>query len=114
MIEEDCFLGPNVVLTNDRRMGSYLRGFTPRDEPLVGPTIGRGARIGANATILPGVHVGAEAVVAAGAVVTADVAAGTVVAGVPARHIRDVPPEEFLDAVLGRTDGLDVQARSNT
>ncbi len=50
--------------------------------------------MGANATILPGVTVGRGAVVAAGAVVTAHVPPMTVVAGVPARIIRQITPGE--------------------
>lgn len=53
--------------------------------------IGKGAWIGANATILPGVTVGDGAVVAAASVVTRDVPAGTVVVGSPARVLRSVP-----------------------
>jgi len=51
--------------------------------------IKRNAWIGAGATILPGVTVGENAVVAAGAVVSRDVQANTVVAGIPAKVIRD-------------------------
>ena len=54
---------------------------------LMGPTIRRGARLGANSTILPGIVIGEEAVVGAGAVVTRDVAPGDTVAGNPAREI---------------------------
>ncbi len=57
---------------------------------LVGPTIRRGARIGANATILPEIEVGEDAVVGAGAVVTRDVAPGDVVVGNPARVIKQL------------------------
>jgi len=76
-LEDGVFMGPNSVTTNDKRMepGAALRG----------PVIRQGARIGANATILPGVTIGRGAVVGAGSVVTRDVADGQVVAGNPAR-----------------------------
>ena len=54
---------------------------------LKGPTIKRGARIGANATILPGITIGEEAVIGSGAVVVKDVEPKSVVAGNPAREI---------------------------
>ena len=52
--------------------------------------IGRNVWIGANVTILPGVTIGNGAIVSAGAVVTKDVAENTIVAGVPAKKVRDV------------------------
>ena len=69
-----------------------LQRFFPAMQAPV--TVGDGAFVGANVTLLPGVNVGARAFVAAGSVVTRDVPAETVVAGVPARVLRRV------DAVL--------------
>jgi acetyltransferase-like isoleucine patch superfamily enzyme len=91
VVEDDVFVAPGVVLTNDptagrRRGGVQLRGATLR----------RACRIGAGAVLLPGVEVGEEAFVAAGAVVTADVPPRAVVMGVPARVVREVPEEELL------------------
>jgi acetyltransferase-like isoleucine patch superfamily enzyme len=82
VIEEDAFVAPGVVTTNDDTMGR--RG---PDESLRGPCIGRASRVGAGAILRPGVSIGEEAVVAAGAVVTRDVGPGTVVMGVPARPV---------------------------
>ena len=62
-----------------------------------GPRVRRGARIGANATLLPGLEIGEDALVAAGSVVTRDVPPGVVVAGNPARVVRDVAPEQRLE-----------------
>ena len=63
---------------------------TRAKEKLVGPIIGEGAKIGANATILPAVKIGENALVGAGAVVTKDVAPGKVVAGNPAVIINEI------------------------
>lgn len=52
--------------------------------------LGRNVWVGANSTILQGVAVGDNAIIAAGAVVTKDVAANTVVGGVPAKYIRNI------------------------
>jgi acetyltransferase-like isoleucine patch superfamily enzyme len=79
-IEDDVFIGPRVVTTNDKYMYYGAK--------LIGPTIKKGARIGANAIILPGVVIGEGAVVGSGAVVTRDVPAGATVIGNPARAIK--------------------------
>ena len=92
-IEEHCFIAPCVVTSNDNFMGRTEARFAQRG----GPTIRRGARVGANVTLLPNVEVGAEAFVAAGAVVTRDVPPGKLVMGSPARIVRDVPPSELLE-----------------
>jgi acetyltransferase-like isoleucine patch superfamily enzyme len=82
-LEDDVFIGPNVTFTNDKypRSKQY-----PEDFPKI--TVKRGASIGANATILPGVSIGEGAMVGAGSVVTKDVPDRTVVVGNPARIIK--------------------------
>jgi acetyltransferase-like isoleucine patch superfamily enzyme len=57
----------------------------------------RGARIGANVTVLPGITIHEDALVAAGSIVTKDVAARKIVMGTPARVVRDVPAEQLLE-----------------
>ena len=91
-LEEDVFVAPCVVTTNDNFMGRT----EARLELMRGPTIRRGARIGGGAVLLPGIEVGEEAFVGAGAVVVHDVAPRTVVVGNPARVLRAVPDEELL------------------
>jgi acetyltransferase-like isoleucine patch superfamily enzyme len=85
ILEEDSWLGPNVVLTNARYPLS-----PDAKKNLIGPTIKRGAKVGANCTILPGVVIGEGALVGAGSVVTKDVPPGAVVAGNPARIIKQI------------------------
>lgn len=80
VIEDDVFVGPEVSTSNDKYMGL-------RPVRYAGPHIEKGARIGNNATLLPGIRVGSQAIVGAGAVVTRDVQPGAVVAGVPAGPI---------------------------
>ena len=92
-LEEDVFIAPCVVTTNDNFMGRTER----RKELMRGPTIRRSARIGGGAILLPGIEVGEEAFVGAGAVVTKDVPPRTVVVGSPARVLRDVDPAELRE-----------------
>lgn len=100
-IGDHCFLGPNAVLTNDKSMGSYVRGIRDRTSDLRGPTLERAVRVGANATILPEVNLGEESVVGAGAVVIEDVPAQHVVVGVPARFLTMVSSDQLHPSVLG-------------
>jgi acetyltransferase-like isoleucine patch superfamily enzyme len=92
-IEEHVFIAPCVVTTNDNYMGRTEKRLTERK----GAHIKRGARVGANAILLPGVTIGREAFVAAGALVTRDVPDAVLVRGAPARVIRKVPEAEFVD-----------------
>ena len=80
-LEEDVFIAPCVVTTNDNFMGRTEK----RNELMKGPTIRRGARVGGGAILCPGVEIGEEAFVGAGAVVTKDVPPKTIVFGNPAR-----------------------------
>jgi acetyltransferase-like isoleucine patch superfamily enzyme len=84
VLEEGCWIGPNVVFTNAK----YPQAPGVKDQ-LHGPTIRRGAKIGANVTLLPGVVVGENALVGAGSVVVADVPAGAVVVGNPGELSRE-------------------------
>jgi acetyltransferase-like isoleucine patch superfamily enzyme len=85
LLEEECWLGPNVVLTNARYPLS-----PEAKKSLKGPIIRRRAKIGANVTILPGVEIGENALVGAGSVVTRNVPPGAVVVGNPAKIIKNI------------------------
>jgi UDP-2-acetamido-3-amino-2,3-dideoxy-glucuronate N-acetyltransferase len=79
-LEDEVFVGPNATFTNDPFPRSRVY---PEQFPTT--VVRRGASIGANATLLPGITVGERALVGAGAVVTRDVPAGAIVVGNPAR-----------------------------
>jgi acetyltransferase-like isoleucine patch superfamily enzyme len=91
VVEDDVFVGPGVVTTNDDTMARHAPGAA-----LAGATLRRGCRIGGGAVLTPGVQIGEEAFVAAGALVTHDVPPRAVVMGAPARVVRDVPDEDLL------------------
>jgi UDP-2-acetamido-3-amino-2,3-dideoxy-glucuronate N-acetyltransferase len=92
VVEDDVFLGPCVMTTNDDAMGRHAP-----DEPLRGAIFRRACRVGGGAVFVPGIEVSEEAFVAAGAVVTNDVPARAVVMGVPARVVRHVGDEDLLE-----------------
>jgi UDP-2-acetamido-3-amino-2,3-dideoxy-glucuronate N-acetyltransferase len=81
-LEDDVFVGPNATFSNDPfpRSGKHPDRYTRT-------VVKRGASIGANATILPGLTIGQKAMVGAGAVVTSDVPPLAIVAGNPARIV---------------------------
>jgi carbonic anhydrase/acetyltransferase-like protein (isoleucine patch superfamily)/dTDP-4-dehydrorhamnose 3,5-epimerase-like enzyme len=81
-IEDDVFIGPNATFTNDR----FPRSHQP-PERLLSTVVKRGASIGANATILPGITIDEQVMVGAGSVVTRNVPRNAVVVGNPARII---------------------------
>jgi len=85
-IEDDVFIGPNVVFTDD----PHPMGCPRYKECLGGPIVKELARVGANSTILPGVVVGRNSLVGAGSVVTHDVPMNSVVAGNPAKVIKRI------------------------
>jgi acetyltransferase-like isoleucine patch superfamily enzyme len=92
VIEDDVFIGPCAMTTNDDTMSRH-----PPGSQLRGATLRRACRIGGGAVLVPGIDIGEEAFVAAGAVVTRDVPARTVVMGVPARAVRAVGDEDLLE-----------------
>lgn len=82
VLEQDVFLGPSAVFTNVLNP----RAFVERKDCFLETRIGRGASIGANATVVCGHSIGAYALIGAGAVVTHDVPPHALVLGVPAKH----------------------------
>ncbi len=83
-LKERAWIGPNVVLTN------VLHPLCPKAKECIrGPKIERDAKIGANATVLPDVVIGEKALVGSGSVVVGDVPPGAVVAGNPAKLVKD-------------------------
>lgn len=82
VIEDDVFIGPNVTFTNDRFPRSKIR-----PESFSRTIVRKGASLGANSTILPGLTLGMNAMIGAGAVVTRSVPPNAIVVGNPARIV---------------------------
>lgn len=92
-LEDRVFVAPCVATSNDNFVGRTKERF----KHFKGVTVKKGGRIGVNATILPGKVIAEDTLVAAGALVTRDTAARKIVAGVPAKEIREVPHEQLLE-----------------
>lgn len=87
------FIGDGALIGHNVVLATLNHALSPRDRASMIPApihIGRDVWIGANATVLPGVTIGDGAIVAAGAVVTKDVPANTIVGGVPAKILREI------------------------
>ena len=90
-IEDDVFIGPNATFTND-----LLPRSKHYPDEFMETFVRKGASIGANATILPGIEIGAYALIGAGSVVTKNIPSFTVWAGNPARQKGYITKEGIL------------------
>ena len=93
LIEDNVFVGHGVMFTNDkypRATNADGSQQTEADWEVIPTFIRKGASIGSGAVIVAGVTIGEYAIVGAGAVVTKDVPPATIVAGVPARKLREI------------------------
>ena len=92
-IEDECFIGHGVMFINDLYPRSVNQDGEMQDENDWTPictTVKKGASIGSNATILPGITIGEGAIVGAGSVVTKNVLPNTIVIGNPAHYLRHI------------------------
>ena len=92
-IEDRVFVAPCVATSND----NYIGRTEERFKHFKGVTVKKGARIGVGAVILPGKVIKEDALIAAGTLLTKDAEARKIVAGVPGKEFRDVPPEQLLE-----------------
>ncbi|MGE5437116.1 MAG: acyltransferase [Syntrophothermus sp.] len=94
-IEDNVFVGHNVTFINDKYPRSTNSDGSLQTEAnwaVVETFIKKGASIGSSSTILCGITIGENAIVGAGAVVTKDVPPNTIVAGIPAKIIKEIEP----------------------
>jgi acetyltransferase-like isoleucine patch superfamily enzyme len=92
IVEDDVFIGPGVVMTNDDTMSRHGPELALR-----GATLKRACRVGGGVVLTPGVVIGEEAFIAAGTVVVRDVPDRAVVMGVPGRVVRQVGDADLLE-----------------
>jgi acetyltransferase-like isoleucine patch superfamily enzyme len=92
-VEDSSFLGPCCVFTNDKYVAQ-------KPFKLIGPTVKRGASVGANALLFPGITVGEGAVIGSQAMVNSDVPPRAIFVGIPAKRLRDVPAD-WRSSLLG-------------
>jgi UDP-2-acetamido-3-amino-2,3-dideoxy-glucuronate N-acetyltransferase len=92
-LEDRVFVAPCAATSNDNYVGRTEERF----KHFKGVIVRKCGRIGLNATILPGKTVGADGLVAAGAVLTTDCPDRKIMAGIPAKVMRDVPEEQLLE-----------------
>src|SRR5262249_54298421 len=104
-VEDDAFIGPNATFTNDRFPRSKVY-----PERFLRTVLRRGASIGANATLLPGIEIGAGAMVGAGAVVTRSVPPNAIVVGNPGRIVGYVQTEKGASRPHEGTNATDTQS----
>lgn len=92
LIEDDVFIGHGVMFINDRYPRATVDGRlqTEADWKVTPIRVRRGASIGSGAVIMCGVAIGENSLIGAGAVVTSDVPPNAVVAGIPARLVREI------------------------
>jgi acetyltransferase-like isoleucine patch superfamily enzyme len=104
-LEDDVFIGHGVMFTNDlypRATNADGSLQTESDWTLLLTLVKRGASIGSNATILPGLTIGENAQIGAGAVVLKDVPNHAIVAGVPARIVGNTQDQPAMERMSGR------------
>lgn len=92
-IEDNCFIGHGVMFTNDLFPRATKADGSPQTEEdwtLVETFVKKGASIGSNVTVVCGVTIGENAMIGAGAVVTKDVPANTIMIGNPGRNLREI------------------------
>ena len=92
-IEDRVFVAPCVATSNDNFVGRTKERF----KHFKGVIMKRGARVGVNATILPGKTIGEDSLVGAGALIHSDTPPKKIVVGVPGKPLRDVPEEQLLE-----------------
>lgn len=98
-IEDEVFIGHGVMFINDKypRAATEEGALQTEADWVCTPTlVKKGASIGSNATILCGVTIGEYAIIGAGSVVTHDVPPGTIVAGTPARILREIETNKIV------------------